>query len=129
MRMSSIPYKDVVRLRHIREASEKIIAFTSQASRATLTVDEKLALAVVRLIEVIGEAASKIGNETREEHSSIPWREMTGMRNRLIHAYEEVDLDIVWKIVVEDIPVLRFRIASILSAVDPQERLFPDASD
>jgi uncharacterized protein with HEPN domain len=122
--MSSIPDKDIVRLRHINDASEKIIGFTAQASRVTLSIDEKLALAVVRLIEIIGEAASKIGDDTRSVHSSIPWREMTGMRNRLIHAYEEVDLDIVWKIVVEDIPLLRDQIAAILGDIDLQGSLF-----
>jgi uncharacterized protein with HEPN domain len=126
--MSSIPYKDIVRLRHISDASEKIVAFTTGTSRVSLTTDEKLALAVVRLIEIIGEAASKVGDETKAMHQSIPWREMIGMRNRLIHAYEAVDLDIVWKIITEDIPVLQEKIAEILTDIDPQGKLFPESS-
>ena len=62
-----------------------------------------LALAVVRLLEIMGEAAREISDALKEEYPEIPWREMVGARNRIVHRYFDVDLDIVWKIVTTDL--------------------------
>jgi len=85
------------------EAAQKALHFTAGKSRKDLTTDEQLALAVVRLIEIIGEAAAKVTPQLQEKYPSIPWKEIVGTRNRLIHGYEEVDLDIVWQIVTTDL--------------------------
>ncbi len=65
-----------------------------------------LSLALVRLLEVIGEAARGISPEFREKHAKIPWKQMMGMRNRLIHGYYDINLDIVWETITKDLPPL-----------------------
>jgi uncharacterized protein with HEPN domain len=97
---------DVVRLRHMLDAAEKAIRFTRGKKRQDLDSDEQLSLAVVRLIEIAGEAAAKISADVQSRNPSIPWKDVIGTRNRLIHGYEEVDLDIVWQIVSADLPRL-----------------------
>ncbi|HET8995361.1 MAG TPA: DUF86 domain-containing protein [Acetobacteraceae bacterium] len=68
--------------------------------------------AVIRSLEVIGEAASRVSTPLREAHSEIPWREMIGMRNRLIHAYARVSVDVVWN-------VARHRLPELVAALQP----------
>ena len=72
----------------------------------SLDSDEMRTLAVVRLVEIIGEAARAVSEPTRTQFPEISWREIVGTRDRLIHGYEEVDLDILWTIVTDDLPVL-----------------------
>ena len=79
---------DFVRLRHILEAAKKALLFTGGKSRSDLNTDEKLSLALVRLLEIIGEAATKVTPETMKRHEFLPWKRMIGTRNRLIHAYD-----------------------------------------
>jgi uncharacterized protein with HEPN domain len=74
--------------------------------------------AIVRALEIIGEAASKISFEYRQEHPEIPWREMIGLRNRLIHDYNRIRLDIVWQVLQQELPKL---IATLESLVPPKE--------
>lgn len=69
--------------------------------------DRKLKHALVRLLEIIGEAANGMSSSIKEEHPDIPWKEMIGMRNRLIHGYFDVDIDTVWQTVSKDIPPLK----------------------
>jgi len=71
-------------------------------------------LALTRLVEIIGEAAARVSTQIREQYPDIPWIEMTGLRNRLIHGYDAVDLDILWDILMEDLPPLIQRLRSIL---------------
>ena len=94
---------DIIRLRHMLETADKAKSFTEGKARQDLDRDEKLALALVRLIEIIGEAAAKVSAEVQVRYTNIPWKEIVGTRNRLIHGYEDVDYDIVWSIVVEDL--------------------------
>ncbi len=75
-------------------------------SRQSLDDDRMLVLALVKSIEIIGEAASKLSVSTREEIPTLPWAEIIGMRNRLIHAYFDVDLDRLWDTVNYDLPPL-----------------------
>lgn len=104
-----------VRLRHILEAVGKAITYSQGRTRADLDADELLALARVRLLEVIGEAAGRISEETRGAYPQIPWSAMTATRNRLIHGYFEVDLDIVWMIVTQDLPEIHADLESVLA--------------
>ena len=106
---------DEVRLRHMLEAAEKISAFTGGCVRADLNKDEKLALAVVRLLEICGEAAKAVSASERANHPQVPWSAIGRTRDRLIHGYFSVDLDIVWKIVTEDIPALTPELKRMLS--------------
>jgi uncharacterized protein with HEPN domain len=104
--MPALPPRDVARLRHMREAAEKAIAYTVGRDRSILDGDEMRTLAVVRLIEIVGEAARAISEPTRTQFPEISWRQIVGTRDRLIHGYEEVDLDILWTIVTDDLPLL-----------------------
>ncbi len=97
---------DVIRLRHMIEAAEIIGRFVAGKQRSDLDTDEMLGLAVARAVEIIGEAASKLSIETRSALPSIPWPAIVAMRNRLVHAYFDVDHDILWKTAVDEIPQL-----------------------
>ncbi len=77
--------------------------------------DTKLQDSVVRRLEIIGEAASRVPAEFRERHPTLPWRDMIDMRNRLIHGYDDVDMDLVWDTVQRHIPHLVSRLESLLS--------------
>jgi uncharacterized protein with HEPN domain len=98
--------EDAVRLKHMLDAANKAVEFAKGKSRGDLEKDEKLALALVRLIEILGEAANGLSEAFKEKHPNIPWRSIIGTRNRLIHGYFDVDLDIVWNIVTKDLPSL-----------------------
>ena len=97
---------DSARLHHMLDSAREAVGFVQGKGRDALDTDNKLALALVRLLEVIGEAAGKVSEETGNAHSEIPWPQVVGMRNRLIHAYFEVDHDEVWRTVQEDLPLL-----------------------
>ncbi len=97
---------DIIRLRHILDASYKIINFADKRKRGELDRDDMLISALIRQIEIIGEAATKISNDVREQLPEIPWRSMIGMRNMLIHMYDDVNLDTVWYTIRFSIPKL-----------------------
>lgn len=97
------------------EAAQKAVEFSEGRSQNDLQEDEQLALALIRLLEIIGEAAKAISPEIRKQYSDIPWRQMAGTRDRLIHACFAVDLDIVWIIVTRDLPSLIAKLQIILN--------------
>ena len=101
-----MPNEDQVRLRHMIEAAEQVRSFVAGRERPDLDTDRMLLFALVRAIEIIGEAASKVSDGTRNAHLDIPWKAMVGMRNRLIHAYFDVDADILWVAATVEIPAL-----------------------
>lgn len=98
--------EDIVRIRHMLDAVRKAVEFTRNCERIDLDKDEKLALSIVRLLEILGEAAKNVSDQYRDKHPKIPWRQIAGTRDRLIHGYFDVDLNIVWKIISVDIPPL-----------------------
>jgi uncharacterized protein with HEPN domain len=83
--------------------------------RAHLDSDRQLNLALTRLLEIVGEAAARTSQEERSRYPSIPWVQVVGLRNRLIHGYDAVDFDILWQIVTRDLPPLIATIEEILS--------------
>lgn len=97
---------DLVRLRHMRDAAREAVIFAEGKTRKYLEGDRLLALALVKCLEIIGEAAANISNESRETLSDIPWKSILGMRNRLVHAYFEIDLDVVWHTTTVSLPPL-----------------------
>jgi uncharacterized protein with HEPN domain len=107
--------EDMVRLKHMLDAAKKAIEFTKSSKRSDLESDEQLSLAVVRLLEVLGEAAKNVSEEVRQGYPEIPWRQIGGTRDRLIHGYFDVDLDIVWQIVSVDLPELVGHLEKALS--------------
>lgn len=99
----------------ILDAVHSIQTFTEGLSYEEFRADDLVSSAVVQKFEVIGEAAKNIPKKFREEHSNIPWEEMAGMRDRLIHGYFEVDLELVWKTVQNEIPELQKGIKSLVN--------------
>jgi uncharacterized protein with HEPN domain len=91
--------------------------FIGGKDRSALNNDRMLELALVKCIEIIGEAASNISKRSREELLHIPWADIIAMRNRLIHAYFEINLDILWKTVSEDIPPLISELEKTISTI------------
>ena len=85
--------KDIIRLRHMRDYTIEAIEMVAGVGREDLDSNRMLNLALVRLLEVIGEAAAKVTEKTREAHPELPWSQMTGLRNRLIHGYDAVDFN------------------------------------
>lgn len=110
-----MPKSDVVRLQHMLEATQKAIAFCEGSTREDLDTDDLLGLAVQRLIEMVGEAASQVTPDLQARYVEIPWSNIVGARHRLIHGYDEVDLDIVWSIVKEDLPSLASQLEKIIT--------------
>ena len=97
---------DFIRLRHMLDASQEAISFAEGKRRTDLDHDRMLVLSLVKEIEIIGEAATKVSEDCRREHPEIPWKNIVTMRNRLIHGYFDINLDIVWKTVAEELPPL-----------------------
>lgn len=96
--------KDEDRVRHMLEAALKAAEFSKGRNRSDLDADEKLMLSLVHLLEILGEAAGKVSEDFRRRHPEIPWSRVSGIRNRLIHGYFDVDLDIVWQTVTDRLP-------------------------
>lgn len=105
---------DTIRLRHMLDAAIEAEDFISDKNRSDLGNDRKLELALVKCVEIIGEAASSVSKECRDEFPQIPWIDIIGMRNRLIHAYFEINLDILWKTLTDDLPPLIFELKKII---------------
>src|SRR5262245_24844115 len=103
-------------LRHMLDHAREAYALIQNKSREDLDADRLLNLALVRLLEIIGEAASRVSPEERVHYPGIPWPQIVCMRNRLIHGYDLVDFEILWRTVVEDLPPLIVALESILSA-------------
>ena len=89
-------------LDHASEA----VSLAAGKARADLDNDRLLQLALTRLVEIVGEAASRVPKELQDRHTGVPWREIVSARNRLIHGYDFVDFDILWEIVATDLPAL-----------------------
>jgi len=85
-----------IRLRHMLDHAKEAVAMASGRTRRELDSDRQLNLSLVRLLEIIGEAAGHVPAEERIRHPDIPWPETVGLRNRLIHGYDSVDFDILW---------------------------------
>jgi uncharacterized protein with HEPN domain len=101
-------------LADIIEAAEKVAGFIQGMTLEAFLSDEKTQYAVVRGLEVIGEATKKLPAPLKESHPQVPWRQMAGMRDKLVHDYFGVNSEVVWKTAIEDIP----RIAAALREID-----------
>jgi uncharacterized protein with HEPN domain len=109
---------DVVRLRHMMDAALEALTFIQGRSRTDLDTDRELVLSLVKEVEIIGEAAYQVGQATRDNLTGIPWEDIIGMRHRLVHAYFEINLDILWRTIQEDLPALA---AALKPFLPPEE--------
>ena len=90
----------------MRDFTAEAVEMAASADRATLDADRRLFLALTRLVELIGEASTRLDEATRTKHPAVPWRAIKETRNRLIHAYDDIDRDVLWQIVRVDLPEL-----------------------
>jgi len=102
------------RLRHMIDAASEAIEHSRNRTRGELDADRGLQHLLVRNLEIVGEAASRISPELRNGHPQIPWRTLINTRNRLIHAYFEIDLDIVWSTVQGALPKLLLKLQALM---------------
>jgi len=107
---------DLIRVKHIIDAVTEALSFIKKKTRSDLNRDRKLVLSLVKEIEIVGEAASKIRPEFKKKYSNIPWGLMVRTRNRLIHGYFDVNKDIVWNTVEDDFPPLIEKLRNIIKA-------------
>jgi len=98
--------RDAVRLRHMAEYIQEALRFAEGRSRNDLDTDRMLLFALLRAIEVVGEAANNVSAEGRAALPGVPWSKVVGMMNRLSHAYFDVDHDLVWETVATALPAL-----------------------
>ncbi|MEA2600976.1 MAG: hypothetical protein QOF89_1968 [Acidobacteriota bacterium] len=112
-----MPRRDVaVSLRQMLDYSLEAMEMVRGQVRADLDTDRKLNLALVRLLEILGEAANRVPPEDRSRYSQIPWPQLISLRNRLIHGYDQVDFDILWEILTQDLPPLASELERIAAA-------------
>lgn len=107
-------HDDTPRPRHMLDHAIEAVQLTSTRDRSDLDRDRLLSLALVRLIEIVGEPANRVTSATQDAHPSIPWRQISGARNRLIHGYDDVDFDILWDTIQLDLPPLIEQLKKIL---------------
>jgi uncharacterized protein with HEPN domain len=88
------------------DAAQEAIAFVQGINQDAFAKDRMRVLSVVKSIEIIGEAATKISPALKQQAKAIPWSDIAGMRNRLIHAYFDIDMDVIWQTVQTDLPAL-----------------------
>lgn len=107
-----------VSLHHMLDYAREAYSLAQNRSRADLEADRLLNLALMHLLEIVGEAASRVPSEDRVRYQEIPWPQIIGMRNRLIHGYDLVDFDVLWQTIMEDLPPLMAALEEILSSRD-----------
>src|SRR5947209_8779299 len=108
------PEADIVRLRHMLDAARAALGFAAGRTPDDLSDDLMFQFALVRALEVVGEAAARLSEPTRNSRPEIPWAAIVGMRNRLVHGYFDVDLEIVWRTATESLPALIVTLESLL---------------
>jgi|APSaa5957512622_1039677.scaffolds.fasta_scaffold78082_3 uncharacterized protein with HEPN domain len=107
-------HDDIVRLHHMLDTAREAVAMIEGKERLDLPRERMLELSLIRLIEVAGEAAARVTHGGQAEYRSIPWQQVVGMRNRLIHGYDQVDLEILWDTIEDDFPPLITELEKIL---------------
>ena len=104
---------DEVRLLHIRDAADTAARFINGRTRDDLATDDMLRLALTKLVEIVGEAAKQLSSAGRAQYPDVTWDDAARMRDRLVHHYFDVDLDVLWATVTDDLPAVRRSIGSL----------------
>lgn len=113
-----MPKDDRIRIQHMLDAAREALKSTQDRTRADLEQSPVWTLGLVKCVEIIGEAASHVTQDTRIRHPEVPWIQIVAMRHRLVHAYFDLDLDQVWKTVTEDLPPLVAELERVLAPRD-----------
>ena len=116
-----MPRKDAALLLDMLLAARKIQRYSSGLTRKTLLEHEMASSAIIREFQVMGEAARIISDPFKGEHDNIPWKVIAGLRNRVIHEYFRVDLDLLWQTIADDLPPLIAQLEAIVSAFDEDD--------
>ncbi len=106
--------EDIIRLRHMLDAAKKAVEFTKGKKEIDMVKDEQLSLAIVRNLEVIGEAVKHIPQEIRDSKPEIEWRKIGALRDILAHEYFGVDLEIIWDVISNKLPSLKQEVKKLL---------------
>ncbi|MFI5334821.1 MAG: DUF86 domain-containing protein [Chlamydiales bacterium] len=115
MQKLSMVSKDLARLRHMLDSTNAILSFVKGKKRASLDANRLLASGIIREFEVLGEAAGKVSPKTKALYPQLPWKQqLNGMRNRLIHAYFDVDHDVIWKTIKDNLPSFQRQLEKII---------------
>lgn len=109
------PRRDRLRIQHMLDACDALAEFTSGRIEDDLLTDKMLLAAVSRQIEIIGEAASMLTTGLRDRYPDVPWKQIVGMRHKIIHEYFAVQTDTLWDVVRNDVPVLHEQLVAILA--------------
>jgi uncharacterized protein with HEPN domain len=107
--------RDFIRFKHMLDSANAILNFTNGKTRKSLSTDRMFSNAVIREFEVLGEAANNISKKTQKLFPHLPWKQIISMRNTLIHAYFDVDYDIIWETVINDLPLFYLQLQQIVS--------------
>ncbi len=108
--------RDELRLRHIVDASDRIAGYLSSVNRDEFLANRMLQDAVIRNLEIIGEACANLTPEFRDANPDVPWQKASGIRNRLVHGYFDVDLGVVWQSAMHSVPAFADQVRAILPA-------------
>ena len=106
--------RDELRLRHIVDAAQRIAGYLRGADQAAFLGNPMMQDAVIRNLEIIGEACVNLSAELTQGHAAVPWQKASGIRNRLVHGYFDVDLRIVWQTAVESLPGFAKQVKALL---------------
>ncbi len=109
-------HDDTTRLRHMLDYATEAAEMAEGRQRRDLETDRQFCLALTHLVEIVGEAAARVSPEGHARWQTRPWRDVIGLRNRLIHGYDNVDLDILWTILQADLPPLIAELRRILAS-------------
>ena len=114
--------KDDAYLLDMLNAARKIRAFSADLSRESFDHSELHQYALVRLIEIIGEAARRVSEEGKQSYPQIAWKQISGMRNRIVHDYTRIDLELVWQTIQFDIPSLIVQLEPLVPPDQPDDQ-------
>ena len=109
-----MPRDDAAYLLDMLVAARDAVAFAEGVSYAEFVRDRRTQLSILKSLEIVGEAAAHVSEDTRKKHPAIPWPEIVGMRNRLVHVYFDIDLPLVWDTVRHDLPALIARLEPLV---------------
>lgn len=109
---------DALYLRHMLDAIDRVIEATQRVTREDFNGEWMIQDAIVHELQTLGEAAGRVSRELTDRHPELPWRQVTGLRHKIVHDYFAVDLEVVWETATLDVPAIRPMVEALLNAVD-----------